>query len=150
MEIKEKLSIEEIGKVVKSLKPVGEYYDGVYYDIHQVDYNGFWLRLRPEQEDSTTKVKIEPNKDTPELISIPWQRAVLLLSNPFHKVDYFQDEMGHHYQCIIYDGIWIDIWADTVDKLMNIISDMIYPDEDDVDSIIKDLDSKEKTLVKIE
>lgn len=130
-------------------KIVGELYDGVYYDIIENEIenpvkNGdgrFILKLREGQDDAKTS-------DIPEKIIFPWERAVMILSNPWDRITHYKDDHGEHYSCIIYDFVWIDIWADTVEELFNLICRLIRPDDKGIDLITESTKEKEKQPIK--
>ena len=112
-------------------KIVGEYYDGVYYDIVEESTNNgvcYLLKLRKEQLDKEGN-PVEANNSIPKVLRFSWEKAVMVLSNPWDKVTHYSDDNGEHYQCIVYDFIWIDIWAESIEELFNMIASMIHPDD---------------------
>lgn len=54
-----------------------------------------------------------------------WKRRVYCLSEPWERIIYYTDDLGVHYNCIIYDGIEIDIYAENIEELLNTICNMI-------------------------
>lgn len=92
----------------------------------------FVLKLRDGQD----------AKDLPENAIFTWEKAVMMLSNPWDIVTHYKNEQGEHYNCIIYDFVWIDIWADTVQELFNLIARLIHPDSKGID-LLENI-SKEK------
>lgn len=101
----------------------------------------FILKLREGQDDAKTS-------DIPEKVIFPWERAVMMLSNPQDRITHYKDDHGEHYSCIIYDFVWIDIWDDTVEELFNLICRLIHPDDKGIDLITESTKEKEKQPIK--
>lgn len=121
-------------------KVIGEYYDGIYYDIIDVeDSPDYVLKLRDGQTYNHTGEPVIPDKDTPSEIKFTWDKALLILTNPWDNVSYYHDELGEHYYCIVYDFIWIDIWQPTIEDLFNTLASLLKPDDSGVD-LLKSLD----------
>lgn len=130
-------------------KIIGEYFDGVYYDIietHTDKTVKYTLKFRDGQTDNTGN-KIIAGGDIPESADFTWERAVIILSNPWDRVRHYKDEIGEHYRCIVYDFIWIDLWASTIEELFNIIASLIYPREDDMDILLENIKKKEESTL---
>ena len=71
-----------------------------------------------------------------------------MLSNPWDRITHYKDDHGEHYSRIIYDFVWIDIWADTVEELFNLICRLIHPDYKGMDLITESTKEKEKQPIK--
>ena len=132
---------------MKADKIVGEYYDGVYYDIVEESTDTgteYILKLRMEQTDEFGNL-VEARGDIPKVLKFPWERAVILLSNPWDKIRHYSDDKGEHYNCIVYDFIWVDVWAENIEELFNLIASLIYPGDDDIDVLTDSLKRKEES-----
>ena len=71
------------------------------------------------------------------------EEAIMYLCKPWNEINTYKDEKGIHYVSYIYDGIYIDIWADDVKGLLNLICEMLSPSED-MEGWILDKLEKEK------
>lgn len=69
-----------------------------------------------------------------------WKERLFFLSEPWNRIDYFENELGVHYQSIVQDACFIDIFAKDISTLLNIICGMIQVPE----SLIDKIDSMEE------
>lgn len=125
----------------KDLKVVGELYIGYKMTIYKDTDGNFYTFA--SKEDAVSQ-------DTAgKLVEFSWQERALYLLDPWDRVDYYDDEFGHHYRCDVYDCIYIDIFAENVEELLNLLQVMLRPDEEGWDKLLKDIDklrAKEKEI----
>lgn len=82
--------------------------------------------------------------DEDKLTEFKPEDAVMYLLKPWDKIWTKTDEKGIHYISYVYDGIYIDIWAETLEKLLNLICDMLTPSEEMEDWILDKAEKENK------
>lgn len=98
------------------MNKIGSYYCGknIVYDI-LVDYenNKFYT------------------KDNTEILEFDKEDLIYCLTNPWDSIYTFEDEDGVHYNSIVYDFIWIDIYGKDLKELFNILSFCFKPNNEE-------------------
>lgn len=75
------------------------------------------------------------NEKTGKKLDFSWEERISYLCKPWSTVHYYQDDEGYHYSCPVYDGIEIDIFADTIENLMQLLCEMLEPTDEMMDII---------------
>lgn len=84
------------------------------------------------------------NDELGELKTFSPEDAIMFICKPwsYNAVSYYEDENGfHHYHCIVYDWIYIDIFAKDITSLFRLMAQMLQP-SDELESILCDIIEK--------
>lgn len=92
---------------------------------------------------------ITVSEDTGEQQEFTWEERISYLCKPWDEAKYHEDDMGrHHYICNVYDGIYIDIWRNTLQELMALLCNMLIPTDEMFEIILDRVDKHNKELNK--
>lgn len=64
------------------------------------------------------------------------------------RVEYYEDEFGHHYLCNVYDCVYIDVFAESVEELLNLLQVMLRPDEKGWDELLDSINKDNEATIK--
>lgn len=67
------------------------------------------------------------------------EEAYGYLFQPWTEVKHYSDERGEHWLSIVYDSIWIDVWAADLDKLLQLICELTQFSKTVEEAIIKEV-----------
>ena len=95
---------------MKEEKIVGELFDEKPYKIIRIKEN---MKLKFVLEDENG---IQEEYDKEQRISD--------LMHPWDKIHYYKDEKGVHWFCVVYDGLSVDVWSDSIEGLRNLVVEM--------------------------
>lgn len=124
----------------KDLKVVGELYIGYMMTIYRDLDGNFYTFAKAEtgvSEDIADK-----------LIEFTWKERTLYLMDPWERVEYYEDEFGHHYLCNVYDCVYIDVFAESVEELLNLLQVMLRPDEKGWDELLDSINKDNEATIK--
>ena len=80
---------------------------------------------------------VDPNTGVQKLFS--GEEAYDYLFQHWTEVKHYSDERGERWLSIVYDSIWIDMWAADLDKLLQLICELTQFSEAVEEAIIKEV-----------
>lgn len=73
------------------------------------------------------------------------EEAYGYLFEPWTEVKHYSDERGEHWLSIVYDSVWIDVWAPDLDKLLQLICELTQFSKTVKEAIIKEVNREPNT-----
>lgn len=90
------------------MKEIGELYNSESMKIMETDEGEYVVQ-----------------RENGETIPLTGEDAYCYLCKPWDSVNTYTDEDGIHWRSIVYDSIWIDVWAPDLKQLLNLVVNMM-------------------------